>query len=84
VRQATDGSCTGPAVDLTAASSYTFAINDFIAAGGDGYPNVSARITTREIMDQVVAEYIAAQGTISPEIEGRITCTGTGCPPVTP
>jgi 2',3'-cyclic-nucleotide 2'-phosphodiesterase (5'-nucleotidase family)/predicted AlkP superfamily phosphohydrolase/phosphomutase len=84
VRQAADGSCTGPAVDLTAASNYTFAINDFIAAGGDGYPNVSSRTTTRDVMDQVVADYIAAQGTISPEIEGRINCTGTGCPTVTP
>jgi 2',3'-cyclic-nucleotide 2'-phosphodiesterase (5'-nucleotidase family)/predicted AlkP superfamily phosphohydrolase/phosphomutase len=84
VRQAADGSCTGPAIDLTAASNYTFAINDFIAAGGDGYPNVSARITTREIMDQVVADYIAEQGTISPAIQGRITCTGSTCPTVTP
>ena len=40
VRQAADGSCTGAAVDLTAASTYTIAENDFMATGGDGYPNV--------------------------------------------
>jgi 2',3'-cyclic-nucleotide 2'-phosphodiesterase (5'-nucleotidase family) len=87
VRQAADGSCTGPAVDLTAASSYTLAINDFMASGGDGYPNVFARITTREIMDQVLADHVAANTPISPSIQGRIVCTTSGataCPVVTP
>jgi 2',3'-cyclic-nucleotide 2'-phosphodiesterase (5'-nucleotidase family) len=84
VRQAADGSCTGPAVDLTAGSNYTFAINDFIAAGGDGYPNVASRITTRDVMDQVLADYIAANSPLNPAIQGRITCTGPGCPVVTP
>ena len=37
VRQA-DGTCSGPAVDLTAASAYTMSSNDFTAAGGDEYP----------------------------------------------
>jgi len=84
VRQAADGSCTGAAVDLTAGSSYTLAINDFMASGGDGYPVVISRVTTREFMDQVVADYIEAQGTISPSIEGRITCVGATCPVPTP
>ena len=83
VRQAADGSCTGPPVDLTAASTYTLAINDFMAAGGDGYPNVNTRAHTREIMDQVVADYIGANTPISPAIQGRIVCTGAACPAIT-
>jgi 2',3'-cyclic-nucleotide 2'-phosphodiesterase (5'-nucleotidase family)/predicted AlkP superfamily phosphohydrolase/phosphomutase len=84
VRQAADGSCTGAPVDLTAGSTYTLAINDFMAAGGDDYPVVTPRITTQGFMDQVVADYIAANTPISPAIQGRITCTGATCPVVTP
>jgi 2',3'-cyclic-nucleotide 2'-phosphodiesterase (5'-nucleotidase family)/predicted AlkP superfamily phosphohydrolase/phosphomutase len=87
VRQAADGSCTGAPVDLTAASTYTIAENDFMATGGDGYPNVYARGTTQNIMDQVLADYIAANSPVSPAIQGRIVCTTSGataCPVVTP
>ncbi|CAN5622919.1 5'-nucleotidase C-terminal domain-containing protein [soil metagenome] len=83
VRQAADGSCTGPAVDLTAASTYTIAENDFMVAGGDGYPNLIARSVSREIMEQVVAEYVMSESPLSPTIQGRIVCTSTGaavCP----
>jgi len=87
VRQAADGTCTGPAVDLTAASTYTIAENDFMAAGGDGYPVLSSRATTRELMDQVLADYIQASTPVSPAIQGRIVCSSSGataCPTVTP
>ena len=87
VRQAADGSCTGAPVDLTAGSTYKIAENDFMATGGDGYPNVYARGTTQNIMDQVVADYITANTPISPVIQGRINCTTSGataCPVVTP
>jgi len=87
VRQAADGSCTGPPVDLTAGASYTIAENDFMITGGDGYPNFSSRATTREIMDQVAADYVAANTPISPSIQGRVVCTTTGataCPVQTP
>ncbi|HEX6301505.1 MAG TPA: 5'-nucleotidase C-terminal domain-containing protein [Acidimicrobiia bacterium] len=84
VHQAADGSCTGAAVDFGAAANYTVAINDFMASGGDGYPVVIARATTREFMDQVVAAHIEAEGTISPTIQGRIECVGAGCPIPTP
>jgi len=89
VRQAADGSCTGPAVNLTGGVNYTIAENDFMATGGDGYPNVYARGTTQNLMDQVVADYITAQpgGTISPAIQGRVNCTTSGataCPVVVP
>ena len=86
VRQATDGTCTGPAVDLTAASMYQLAINDFMAAGGDGYPNVASRAHSLDIMDQAVADWITANTPLSPAIQGRIVCTTTGatpCPVVT-
>jgi hypothetical protein len=38
-------------------------------------------------MDEVVADYIAAQTPIAPAIQGRIVCTTSGataCPVVTP
>jgi 2',3'-cyclic-nucleotide 2'-phosphodiesterase (5'-nucleotidase family)/predicted AlkP superfamily phosphohydrolase/phosphomutase len=86
VRQAADGSCTGGPVDLTAGSTYHIAINDFMAAGGDGYPNVASRAHSREIMDQTVADYITANSPLSPTIQGRIVCTTSGatpCPVIT-
>jgi 2',3'-cyclic-nucleotide 2'-phosphodiesterase (5'-nucleotidase family) len=87
VRQAADGSCTGPPVDLTAAASYAIAENDFMSTGGDGYPVFSPRATTRDVMDQVLADHIAANSPLSPAIQGRVTCTTSGataCPVVTP
>jgi 2',3'-cyclic-nucleotide 2'-phosphodiesterase (5'-nucleotidase family) len=77
VRQAADGGCTGAAVDLTAESIYTFATNDFTAGGGDGYQDFRSRMTTQDILDQDLADYIVAQpgGLISPAIQGRIHCT---------
>jgi 2',3'-cyclic-nucleotide 2'-phosphodiesterase (5'-nucleotidase family) len=83
VRQNEDGSCSTEAFDLTENAMYLLATNDFVAAGGDGYPRITERATTRDVMDQVVADYIASAGTISPEIQGRITCTGEGCPVAT-
>ena len=90
VRQAADGSCTGAPLDLTAASTYTIAENDFMATGGDGYPNVYARGTTQNIMDQVLADYITASTPVSPAIQDRIVCTDSdpgnapACPVVVP
>ncbi|MGH3129693.1 MAG: alkaline phosphatase family protein [Gaiellaceae bacterium] len=87
VRQAVDGSCTGAPVDLTAASTYSLAENDFMVSGGDGYPNFASRATSRDIMDQNTADYVAANTPISPAIQGRIACTTAGapaCPVVTP
>jgi 2',3'-cyclic-nucleotide 2'-phosphodiesterase (5'-nucleotidase family) len=69
------GACNGGPVDLGATATYTFATNDFTAAGGDGYPSVIAKTTTREILDQVVADYVTAAGTLAPTIQGRIVCT---------
>ena len=87
VRQAIDGSCTGPAIDLTPATTYTLAENDFMTAGGDGYPNFFSRATTQGILDQVLADYIAANTPISPAVQGRINCITSGtpaCPGIVP
>jgi len=89
VRQADDGSCTGEAIDLSASATYSLATNDFTAAGGDGYPDLSDKATTRDPLDQVVADYIEGSGVtaipgapVDPTIEGRIECTGDGCPTI--
>lgn len=84
VWQAEDGTCTGPAVDLTAGASYTIATNDFMATGGDGYPNFGDRMVTRNIMDNDVADWVSANTPIGPSIQGRITCVGAACPAVLP
>jgi len=88
VRQAADGTCTGAPIAFNG-TSYTLAINDFMAAGGDGYPNVAGRSTSRDLMDEVLAEYIIANTPITPSIQGRIVCTdpnpssGNNCPAIT-
>ena len=38
----------------------------YMASGGDGYPVLFGRAVTRELIDQVVADYIAVQTPISP------------------
>jgi len=86
VFQAANGTCSGGPVDLTAASTYSVAENDFMSSGGDGYPNDIGSATTRGLLDQVTSDYIAANTPISPSIQGRITCvdanpgSGDNCP----
>jgi 2',3'-cyclic-nucleotide 2'-phosphodiesterase (5'-nucleotidase family) len=82
VGQAADGSCTGAAISPSA--TYSLAINDFMAAGGDGYPNVAFKTTSRNLMDADVADYIAANSPISPSIQGRISCTDANGTATTP
>ena len=88
VRADAAGNCTAELVDLTAATTYTLATNDFMALGGDGYPNVYSRATTMNYMDQVLADYIAARSPVNPFVlgfpNGRINCTGATCPLQTP
>ncbi len=88
------GNCTATPVNLTAASTYKIAENDFMAAGGDGYPVFSSRITTQNFMDADVADYIAAHSPVSPFVlafpNGRVNCadsngaTAPNCPTLTP
>jgi 2',3'-cyclic-nucleotide 2'-phosphodiesterase (5'-nucleotidase family)/predicted AlkP superfamily phosphohydrolase/phosphomutase len=88
------GNCTATPVDLTAASSYKIAENDFMAAGGDGYPVFTSRATTQDIMDQVAADYVTAHSPLSPVVkafpDGRVNCADSNgaaapnCPVLTP
>ena len=66
VVQAADGTCTGAAVDLTAGTTYSVALNDFMSNGGDGYPNTSIDAQSRDFLDAVIASYIAGLGTDCP------------------
>jgi hypothetical protein len=74
VRQAGNGACTGAAIDLTTASTYKIAENDFMASGGDFYPNFFSRAASQDIMDQVLADHVTANTPLSPAIQGRIKC----------
>jgi 2',3'-cyclic-nucleotide 2'-phosphodiesterase (5'-nucleotidase family)/predicted AlkP superfamily phosphohydrolase/phosphomutase len=88
------GNCTATPVDLTAATTYKIAENDFMANGGDSYPNFASRMTTQDIMDQVAADYVTANSPLSPVVkafpEGRINCadsngaTAPNCPTLVP
>ena len=88
VRQAADGSCSGTPITFLQTDSYTLTTNDFTASGGDGYPNFRSRMTTQDVLDQDLADYLAAApgGVVSPAIQGRIHCTdsnpggGVACP----
>ncbi len=87
VFQEADGSCSTDPVDLSDASTYVLAQNDFMATGGDGYLDLSSRMVTQELMDAVVTAYISDLGVISPVIEGRINCVTSGataCPVTLP
>jgi hypothetical protein len=87
VRQAEDESCTGGVVDLTAGATYSIVENDFMATGGDGYPDFTGRTTVHEVMDQAVSDWIRATSPINPSIQGRIVCTTSGptvCPAILP
>jgi len=79
VHQGAGGVCdfaTGAPVGLTASDHYTITINDFMLAGGDGYPDIRGPgAATQDLLDQDVADYIAVQGgTVSPTIQGRVKC----------
>ena len=94
VRADAAGTCTATPVDLTAASEYMIAENDFMANGGDGYPNFASRAHSQDIMDQVVADYVTANSPLSPVVKafpnGRINCadsngaTAPNCPTLVP
>jgi 2',3'-cyclic-nucleotide 2'-phosphodiesterase (5'-nucleotidase family) len=94
VKTDASGNCTTTPVDLTAATDYKIAENDFMANGGDGYPNFFSRATSQDIMEQVTADYISANTPISPFVkafpDGRINCadsngaTAPNCPTLTP
>lgn len=66
---------------LDPAKTYTLATNDFMARGGDDYvvlrkgdPIVKAR--DGRLLATVVADYVAAAGTVSPAVDGRVKLIG--------
>ena len=81
-------------IDLSAGSTYLIAENDFMATGGDGYPNFASRMTSQDIMEEVVADYVTANSPIAPTVlgggDGRITCqdadpvAAPNCPTLVP
>jgi 5'-nucleotidase len=53
---------------------YTLATSDFTNSGGDGYTMLADGAgATRELMAQVVLEYVRMRGGVMPATEGRIT-----------
>jgi 2',3'-cyclic-nucleotide 2'-phosphodiesterase (5'-nucleotidase family) len=65
----------GAPLDL--AKTYTLATNDFMASGGDGYTAFAGATNlidpvSAQLMASQVIDYVAAKGTISPKVEGRI------------
>jgi len=86
VRQAADGTCTGAAVDLTAATTVHDRPERLHRERRGGYPNFSSRMGTQKFMEQMTAEYVASNSPIPPAIQGRIVCTTSGataCPLMT-
>ncbi len=67
----------GEYVAVDAEAIYSVATNDFVRAGGDGYSvlaeNAINPYDQGRPLDQVVADYIAANSPISAMMEGRIT-----------
>jgi 2',3'-cyclic-nucleotide 2'-phosphodiesterase (5'-nucleotidase family) len=83
VRANPDGTCTATPVGLTSSDHYTVAVNDFMAFGGDAYPNLVSALNTPSVktMDSVLEAFVAAKSppatsppALNPVIQGRITC----------
>ena len=79
-RQAANGTCANVPIDLTAETTHSVTANDFIAVGGDVYPNFASRMVTRDTLTNVLSEHVRLKNPITPLIQGRIVCTGIGCP----
>jgi 5'-nucleotidase len=63
----------GTPVDLSASASYTIALNDFMAVGGDGYPVLGDRVySLQDGIEVAVERYLLANSPVNPQIEGRI------------
>ena len=53
-------------------------MNDFMAVGGDGYPNFTGQFTTLNLMLDDVISYIQANSPITPAVEDRHEGDGLG------
>ncbi len=74
-----DAGVLGDAIDFAApADTYSVAMNDFMAVGGDGYPNFTGQFTTLNLMLDDVISYIQANSPITPTIQDRHVGDGFG------
>jgi len=63
----------GTPVDLSASASYTIALNDFMAVGGDNYPVLGDRVySLQDPLEIAVERYLEANSPVNPQVEGRI------------
>jgi 5'-nucleotidase len=80
VHQGDDGDCDADSpVDFSEDERYTIAISDYMASGGDGYPDVISRVEVRSSLGDVLTDYLERVDTVSPSIQGRVVCEGTSC-----
>lgn len=64
----------GGAPILEDGATYTFATNEFVNGGGDGYSMLNDGTgTPRQPVERVVADYFRSAGPLSPSLSGRIT-----------
>lgn len=66
---------------LEAATLYKVAVNDYILGGGDGFDALGGGRMINDtgagaLLANVVADYVATAGKVSPAVEGRITRLG--------
>lgn len=67
----------GTAIANDPTVSITATTNDFTNSGGDGYTMLAdGQGVTRDLMANVVADYLEAVGSVSPTLDGRITRIG--------
>jgi 5'-nucleotidase len=67
----------GTPVDLSPSASYTIALNDFMAAGGDFYPVLGdAVFSLQDPLEVAVERYLMANSPVNPQVEGRIVEVG--------
>ena len=85
-QQVANGTCSDVPINLMAAKTCSMTAPDFIAFGGDGYPNFASRMVARDTLFNVLSDHVRLKNPISPLIQGRIVCTGgygiggTNCP----
>jgi len=68
-------------VPLDPAATYTIATNNYLADGGDGYDAFAAGVDRYDsgwLLSDALAEFLTERGSVSPDVEGRITLEGTG------